>query len=69
MVRVSELKEISVRVPEISGRQNGEPYPNRNFRVIEIRVPENFSLGFWLPNNPFFLKYFFVLCLIILLYP
>lgn len=35
MVRVPEPKEISVRVPEISGLQNGEPYPNRNFRGTE----------------------------------
>ena len=59
MVRVPEPKGISVRVPEISGRHNGEPYPNQNIwvpeiRVPEIRVPENFGSGFWLTNNPIF---------------
>ena len=54
MVRVPEPKGISVRVPEISGRHNGEPYPNRNIWVPEIRVPENVGSGFWLTNNPIF---------------
>ena len=51
---VPEPKGISVRVPEISGRHNGEPYPNQNIWVPEIRVPENFGSGFWLTNNPIF---------------
>ena len=59
MVWVPEPKEISVPVPEISDRQNGKPYPSRNIQVTEIQVPKNFGSGFWLPNNPFFLKYFF----------
>lgn len=58
MVRVFKPKEISVRVPVISGRQKGELYLNRNIRVIEIWVPENFGSGFWLPNNPFLLQSF-----------
>ena len=36
MVRVLGSKEILVRVPEISVRQNGEPYPNRNTQVTKI---------------------------------
>ena len=59
MVRVPEPKGISVRVPEISGWQNSEPYLNQNIRITEIRVPENFGSGFWLTNNPIFQKYFF----------
>jgi len=58
MVRVSKPKEISVQVPEILGCQNGEPYPNRNISDTRIQVIENFGSGFWLPNNPIFLKFF-----------
>jgi len=69
IVQACEPKEISVRVPEMSGWQNSEPYPNRNIQVTKIQVPHNFGSGFRLHNNPFILKSLFVLCLIILLYP
>jgi len=69
MVRVSKPKEIFIWVLEILDRKNGEPYLNRNIWVIEIRISDNFGSGFQLPNNPLFLKYLFLLCLIVVLYP
>jgi len=50
MVRVSEPKELSVRVPKISGRMDAEPYPDRKLSGTQFRVPNNFGSGFWSPN-------------------
>ena len=59
MDRVPESNKISVRVPEFSGREEGDPYPNRKLSGIRYRVPDNFGSGYWvtfflgffLPNN------------------
>jgi len=50
MVRVLKPKEISVRVPKILGQMDGEPYPNQKLSHTRFRLPNNFDLGFWLPN-------------------
>jgi len=55
-------KEVSVRVPKISGWKDGDPYPNRKLSGTQYRVPNIFgsgfgypiiqlSLTFFLPNN------------------
>ena len=52
MDRIPEPNKISVRVPEISGREEGDPYPNRKLSGTRYRVPDNFSSGYWVTNNP-----------------
>lgn len=60
MGRVPEPKEISVRVPKISGRTDGEQYPNRKLSGTQFQVPNHFSSGFWLPNYPIFVNLLFL---------
>jgi len=55
---VSEPKQFSVQLTEISGRPSLKPKPNQNFQV-----PESFGSGFLLTNNLnnvflFFLPFF-----------
>jgi len=52
MDRVSEPNEISVRVPEISVWEEGDPYPNRKLSDTQYRVPDNFGSDYWVTNNP-----------------
>jgi len=40
MVRIPEPKGISVRVLEISGQHNGEPYQNRIIWVPKFEYPK-----------------------------
>jgi len=69
MGRVPEPKEVSVRVPKISGRTDGEPYPNRKLSGTQFRVPNNFGSGFWLPNYPIFVHLAFLANNCIVFYP
>ena len=69
MDRVPEPKGISVRVPKISGRTDGEPYPNRKLSGTQFRVPNNFGSGFWLPNYPIFMNLLFFINNFITYYP
>ena len=52
MDRVPEPNKISVQVPEISGREQGDPHPNRKLSGTRYRVPDNFGSGYWVTNNP-----------------
>ena len=45
MDRVPKPNKISIRVPEISGREEAEPNPNRNLSGTRYRVPDNFRFG------------------------
>ena len=60
MDRVPEPNKISVRVPEISGREEADPYPNR-----KLSGPDNLGSGYWVTNNPITTNLFFF-CQIIL---
>ena len=48
--RVPEPNKISVRVSEISGREEADLYPNRKLSGTRYWVPNNFGSDFWLPN-------------------
>ena len=65
MDRVPEPNKISVRVPEISGREEADPYPNRKLSGTRYRVPDNYGSGYWVTNNPITTNLFFF-CQIIL---
>ena len=52
MDRVPEPNKILVRAPEILGREEGDPYPNRKLLDARYWVPDNFGSGYWVTNNP-----------------
>jgi len=58
MDRVPESNKISVRVPEISGREEADPYPNRKLSGTRYRIPDNFGSGYWVTNNPITTNFF-----------
>ena len=59
MNRVPVPKEVSVRVPKISGQKDVDPYLNQKLLGNRYRVSNNFGSGFWLPNNPIITNFLF----------